>query len=554
MKHSALKVTLCALVLGVIFDAMLYNSYEMGLNILLMQLAVLAVFYGMMHHAKLTISKQTVIASIFALLFAGTFVIWTSTIGLTLCTLGLLGANTFLVLFAWGHHGIFYHPLSIVADTMRYGIQTLITRFGIISDIRLPKTGERGSAIARGTLIAIPILIIFFLLFLSSDLMLQNKTQAIQTWLENIFGPFNLVAHMMIIVFFTLVFLLILASMFWKRLNIDLPEVAVSHSIIESTVILIGSNALFLFFLIFQGFYLFGGQDAFNTLEELTYSQYAVAGFNQLAVVAILVLLLILTLRYFHGTKINSKLVWISEVALLAQTAALLVSAWSRLTMYVEEYGFTPARLFGFWFFLLSGILLILLCIHIIRSTKQNNYITQALLIIGCAILIFTATSPDALTVRLNIARAQQTGELDAFPLFNDLSAEAYPLMDMVLSGKSYQKMIGVMDTKITDYCVFLEKPNELIEYTLVPNPEIDEDLAKDIFVRYDKELFYYHWLSTGEDAGFQSLRDDWRTWNLARALIPAGTETDNTDPIENIPYPTKEIANACGMYVGDAK
>lgn len=554
MKHSALKVTICALVLGVIFDALLYHSYEMGLNILLMQLAVLVVFYGMMHHAKLTITKQTVIASIFALLFAGTFVIWTSTIGLTLSMLGLFGANTFLVLFAWGHHGIFYHPLSIAVDTLRYSVQTFISRFAIISDIRLPKTGERGSAIARGALIAIPILIIFFLLFLSSDLMLQNKTQAMQIWLESILGPFNLIAHLLIIGFFTLVFLLILASMFWKRLDINLPKIADSHSIIESAVILIGSNALFLFFLIFQSFYLFGGQDAFNSLEGLTYSQYAVAGFNQLAVVAILVLLLILTLRHFHGTKIDSKLVVIAEVALLVQTAALLTSAWARLTMYVSEYGFTPARLFGFWFFIVCAILIILLCIHIIRSTKQNNFITQSLLIVGCAMLIFTAISPDALTVRLNIARAQNTGELDAFPLFNDLSAEAYPLMDMVLSGESYQEMIGVMDTEITDYCVFLEKPNALDEYIIVPDPGIDEDLAEDIFARYDKELFYYHWLSTSEDVRFQSRRDDWRTWNLARVLVPAGIETDSVDPTENSPYPVNEIANACGMYVGDAK
>ncbi|MBU4315405.1 DUF4173 domain-containing protein, partial [Patescibacteria group bacterium] len=405
MKHSALKVTLCALVLGVIFDALVYKTNEMGLNILLMQIAVLAVFFGLMYHAKLTITKQTIIAGAFAFLFAGTFVIWTSTIGLTLSMLGLLGANTFLVLFAWGHHGIFYHPLSIAVDTLRYGMQTLLTRFGIISDIRIPKTGEHGSAIARGAIITIPILIIFFLLFLSSDLMLQNKTQAVQVWLESIFGPFNLIAHVIIIGFFTLVFLLILASMFWKRLDITLPKIANSHSIIESAVILIGSNALFLFFLIFQGFYLFGGQNAFEAFPDISYSQYAVAGFNQLAVVAILVLLLILTLRHFHGVKINSKLVAVAEIALLAQTTALLISAWVRLSMYVAEYAYTPARLFGFWFFIVSAILIITLGVHIIRSITQNKYITQALLILGCSILIFTAISPDALTVRLNIAR-----------------------------------------------------------------------------------------------------------------------------------------------------
>ncbi len=514
-----------------------------------MQITVLAVIFVLKHHEKSGINKKTIIASAFALLYSATFAIWTSDIGIALSILGLLASNTFLILFAWGHHGIFNHPFSIVVDLMRYGIQTTLTRLGILGDITLPRTNKNTTAIIRGLIIAIPIIIIFFLLFLSSDLMLEAKTQVIQIWLSDTFGQYNLIVHAFIIGFFAFVFLITLASMFWKKLDISPPSTKDSHSRIESLVILGLSNILFLSFLAFQGFYLFGGQEAFDSLGELTYSQYAVSGFNELAVVAILVLLLILTLRHFHNSNNSSKWLKITEIGLLAQTVTLLASAWLRLSMYVGEYGYTPSRLFGFWFFTLCVVLIATLVIHIIKSIDQHKYTSQALVITGCAMLLFTAIAPDALTVRLNIIRAQETGELDAFPLFNELSAEAYPLMDMVLSNELYQEMIGIMDTEITDYCAFIvtvfDSTNPY-SYFLVNSLGDDENISLDLEVRQDRALFYFDWHAEG--SSFQINQNDWRTWNLANALVPVKTISNNADPIQDMPYPIEDIVNACGM------
>jgi hypothetical protein len=522
-----------------------------------MQIAVLAVIYTLMRHTKLAISKQTTIAGIFAVLFAGTFAIWTSDIGLSLSAVGLLASNGFLVLFTWGHHGIFHHPFFIIIDSVKYGIETLLTRLWIFGDISFPKTNEKGSAIVRGAVVAIPILIIFFLLFLSSDIMLQEKTSGLQTWFSNTFGEYNLIIHALIIGLFTFIFLLIFASMFWKRLEIALPKIANAHSKIESMVILLSSNALFLFFLIFQGFYLFGGQKAFEKLD-ITYSEYAVAGFNQLAVVSVLVLLLILTLRHFHGARTESKIIKFSELGLLAQTIALLISAWARLTMYVEQYGYTPSRLFGFWFFALSTILIMMLAAHIIKSTAQNKYISEALIIVGCAMLLFTALSPDALTVRLNMTRALETQnkEIDPFPLFHQLSADAYGLMDHVLTSNQYE--IGlIQNASITDYCgsvrAHYDEDNKIYNFTIIPE---NNEFGDDIIIRQEIARFQNRWLAIPNENDVYSARNfrnaDWRSWNFARTLLPDGT-IDEIDE-NGIPYPANTIAHACGMNEGDSR
>ncbi|MFA6132084.1 MAG: DUF4153 domain-containing protein [Patescibacteria group bacterium] len=555
MKHSALRIALFALFLGVVFDTLLYQAYVPGINIFLLQIAVCAVLYFLIRPTDVKLTKQILVAGIFSLLFAGTFAIWTSPIGLALSVIGLVCANALLILFVWGHHGIFQHPFSIIGDTLRYSIEVFLTHVNIFGDIRLPKMGTKGSAIVRGCLVALPILIIFSLLFVSSDLMLQIKTQNIQIWLSNVFGPYNIVAHLFFVVLFTLFFLIVLAATFWKRLNFSLPKITESHSRIESAVILLTSNALFLFFLVFQGYYLFGGQKAFASIENLTYSEYAVAGFNQLAVVATLVLLLILTLRHFHGSEIKMKLVSFTEFGLLVQTIALLISAWIRLQMYVGEYGFTPARLFGFWFFLSSALLAALLGVHIARSLSQAKFISQALVFMGCAMLIFTACAPDALTVRLNIARAEQTGKLDPFPLFDQLSAEAFPLMSTVLFSDQYP--IGKLDAAITDYCPFVRahyRDGYILNFTLIPEPLKDEALATDVYIRQEIADFQNRWLTQpvnkeGENK-FHFRNADWRSWNLARVFLP--TETQNPIITYGIPFPADQIANACGMYVGD--
>jgi len=555
MKHSALKIALFSLLLGIVFDILLYQAYMPGINIFLLQIAVCAVLYFLMHPTDTKLTKQIIVAGIFSLLFASTFAIWTSPIGLTLSAAGLICANIFLVLFAWGHHGVFRHPFSIVGDTLRYGFEVFLTRVNIFGDIRLPKMSTKGSAIIRGCLIALPILIIFFLLFVSSDLMLQIKTQDLQIWLSDVFGPYHIVTHFFLIALFTLFFLLVLAATFWKRLNFSLPKIAENHNHIESTIILLASNALFLFFLIFQGYYLFGGQKAFDNIENLTYSEYAVSGFNQLAIVAILVLLLILTLRHFHGSEIKMKLVSLAELGLLVQTIALLISAWTRLQMYVVEYGFTPARLFGFWFFLSSALLSILLGVHIVRAVSQAKFMSQALVFMGCAMLIFTACAPDALTVRLNIARAEQTGKLDPFPLFDQLSAEAYPLMSTVLFSDQYP--IGKLNTTITDYCPFVRahyRKGYIFNFTFIPESLKDEALATDVYVRQEIADFQNRWLAQPVNKEgvnkFHFRNADWRSWNLARAFLP--TETQNLIITYGIPFPADQIANACGMYVGD--
>lgn len=543
MKHLEWKLLGAALLLAIIFDVLFYKTEGLGLNVFLMQIAILGVSIGLAKYRKHSIPAGTWVAGSFALLYSITFVIWTSAIGTAMSFLGLIVSNIIFASYLLGHHGKFHHPLHAIADGFRYTAETFFTKISILGRLKFHSLSIRNSSVVRGILITIPIVLMFLALFLGSDLILQQRAQGITHWLDTFLSSGDVIAHVFIIGFWTILFLVFFAAAFWKRMTFDdLKHLVIKHNI-ESAIVLVSVNLLFLAFIIFQAVYLFGGQSAWENIEGITYSEYAVQGFNELATVAILVVFLILSLRYFHTEKTQRKLIHAFELVLIGQTLLIVFSAWKRMALYVAQYDFTPARLFGFWFFILAAAILLLLAYHIARKIPQYKFIQQGLILTGIATLLFTMSAPDALSVRLNTARAENN-QLDPFPLFNDLSAEAYLVMNNVLKSGDYDT--GLLDTTITDYCPFVRahyNDSKIVSFTLIPDSNIREDLREDFELRREIARFDNKWSR-------KATQHDWRSWNLSRSNLQEQEHIDD----RGIPFPADKVAEACGMRVGDQK
>lgn len=113
----------------------------------------------------------------------------------------------------------------------------------------------------------------------------------------------------------------------------------------EVAVVLVLVNALFLAFGIFQARYLFGGE-ANITEAGFTYADYARRGFGELVLVALIVLALGLalqrvTVRSGRPAALGFKAL---TVLLILQTGVLLASAFTRMRLYEEAYGFSQLR------------------------------------------------------------------------------------------------------------------------------------------------------------------------------------------------------------------
>ncbi|MFH1712437.1 MAG: DUF4173 domain-containing protein, partial [Patescibacteria group bacterium] len=428
MKKNAWIIALIALSLGVWFDIIFFKANYVGLNIFLAEIAFLGAAIGLAYYTKQQTPIRSWVAAGFALAYSATFVFWTSELGLTLSAFGFLMANILFVIFMIGYQAHFKHPIDLIKISTLNLARHLLGRAHVLCELKPAKLSNRGTSIAIGVGISIPILIVFIALFANADAVVDGILKDFSDWLKTFTDVSNSIRHAIMIGFFTFGFLLFFAAAFWQRFEIKALQERVPKGKIESAIVLGSVNLLFTTFLIIQAVYLFGGQAAFDAIEGITYSEYVRQGFTQLTVVAVLVVLLSLTLRWIHSERTKGIIVAL-HLSLIVETVLIMISAFIRLQLYIDAYNYTPTRLFGMWMLIVIAVLFGMMFVNIVRNSGQEKLIRNGLLVIGTAALFFTMSTPDATAVKLNIARATADNPLDPFPLFDDLSAEAVPIM-----------------------------------------------------------------------------------------------------------------------------
>ncbi|MEO5963961.1 MAG: DUF4173 domain-containing protein [Candidatus Limnocylindrales bacterium] len=110
---------------------------------------------------------------------------------------------------------------------------------------------------------------------------------------------------------------------------------------VEAATILALVDALFAGFVILQLAYLFGGRDTLS-IAGLTYAEYARHGFFELVAVALLAGTLVVALDLAVAWRGRVQLA--TSLVLLGLTAIVLVSAFVRLRLYQDAYGWTELR------------------------------------------------------------------------------------------------------------------------------------------------------------------------------------------------------------------
>lgn len=280
--------------------------------------------------------------------------------------------------------------------------------------------------VVKGILIAIPVLFIFLLLFSSADLIFQKYVSdliSINIKLEIIFRS-------ILILIATLVYIgAYTYSLREKENQIVSQENNKNHSLghIESSILLGSVNVLFFIFILVQLTYLFGGENNIST-QGFTYAQYARRGFFELIVVAVISLLLLLTIEKYVIKKDTDHALGfkILSTALVAQVILIMLSAFTRLSLYEQAYGFTILRLFVHAFLILITVVFCLLLYKIYKDKRENFFAFRVFISIVLFLAVMNFLNPDAFIARRNIERFATTGKLDIYYL-SHLSSDAIP-------------------------------------------------------------------------------------------------------------------------------
>jgi hypothetical protein len=292
--------------------------------------------------------------------------------------------------------------------------------------------GQQAAPVARGLLLALPIVLILGGLLAAADPIFNN-------WARDLLRvfDFNKLAEYLFRLFYIAILAYVLAGVYLHAVQPGTLEPRPSPTArwfppilgwVEAVVVLGAVNLLFLVFVSIQFWYLFGGQANIST-SGFTYSEYAVRGFNELVMVAVLSLLLYLGVgaAVDHKNPLQQKLSMGLNTLLIAQVLVILVSSFSRLRMYEDAYGFTQLRTYTHILILWMGVLLA--ATIGLEVTRRRHAFALVALLTACGFgLTFGLLNVDGFIAQQNIQRAWSSGKLDGQYL-TILSDDAVPTL-----------------------------------------------------------------------------------------------------------------------------
>ncbi len=172
---------------------------------------------------------------------------------------------------------------------------------------------------------------------------------------------------------------------------------------VEATTILVVVDLLFAVFVALQVAYLFGGRDTLAS-TGLTYAEYARRGFFELVVVAVLAGMLVVGLDVAAGAG-RSRAQQACALLLLALTAVILGSALQRLGLYQAAYGWTELRfvVLASILWLAAGIVALVVLLHLRRTTWTLHVLGVGVL---GALVLLNVVGPQAFVTERNLERA----------------------------------------------------------------------------------------------------------------------------------------------------
>lgn len=313
--------------------------------------------------------------------------------------------------------------------------------------------GKRGKAILRGVLITIPLLLVFGLLLAAADTIFSEMLGSAFDWFKfDIFD--NFIPHTLIVLLLTWFGAAALWHAFTKSATVleiepDQPMFKPFLGMTETSIALISLNLLFAFFLVVQFRYFFAGS-ANVYIDGFTYAEYARRGFFELIAVAVTASVLYFALASFtkRGTPAKRRAFSMMAGILLAQVGVILISAFQRLRLYEQAYGFTNSRLAAHVFMVFVGLLLAALIIMELTRSFRRLGLVLVLGLLAFA-LVMVGLNEDALIAQQNLDRAVQGEKLDAAYLVYGLSNDAVPTlfrtMDQPTLNPALQKKLQLV-------------------------------------------------------------------------------------------------------------
>lgn len=360
-----------------------------------------------------------------------------------------------------------WHRLGFYGDLLKQWILIPLTHiavpFGIMAGwLRIGKGsgpfGGRLGKIAIGLIIALPLLMIVVSLLAAADGIFQSWLSHLPKLIGDEFAQEGLARIFFgsVIAFYTFCFVwgllfrkpktdAALEAAFPKDPHGTATASRESGAYIDSTIaatVLVCVNVVYVLFAAIQFSYLFGAAEGLLPAGT-AYAEYARKGFSELVAISIINMGLLLFGLHFvkKESVLLDRLRQLLLTVLMCCTVVMLISAYGRLSLYEEAYGFTQQRLLVHGFMILLAVMMLAAIVRIWYGRYSLAKVNVALAV--AAYLIMNYANLDARIAENNVERFERTGSID-WAYMSTLSADAAPTL-MKLREK-YPELTEVRD------------------------------------------------------------------------------------------------------------
>jgi hypothetical protein len=287
-------------------------------------------------------------------------------------------------------------------------------------------TNDRAVPLIRGLVLTLPITVLFALLLSSVD-------PTLSVWRDEVERLLSSWEFLPRLVFFGVVLGLSLGALGYamarsaaepRSTEEKKPLIQLGET--ERLMVLSALAGLFTLFLTLQLSYLFGDVARVQG-SGISYAEWARRGFAELTVVATLCGGVMLGLALSAPATVRRRRILIIELIVLGETQVLLHSAFRRVLLYEDAYGFTTMRVYAQAYMLVLAAGLLFLAYELLRHTNARRLLGRAGAVGVMALAGLAIWNHEGWIVRRNVARYEQTGKLDLRYLACDLSARAVP-------------------------------------------------------------------------------------------------------------------------------
>ncbi|MGB7217766.1 MAG: DUF4173 domain-containing protein [Vicinamibacterales bacterium] len=436
-------------VLGGVGDGLLRAPGPPGLNLSLWVASVAVAALALHRRAALALDRERVAWLAIGVVFAAGFA-WRDAPPLKLLALGC--ATLTFALAAHRHSAAWVRRAGVLryAGALALGALHAWTAaaLALVDAARSTpgvETGRAGrwrsaAAVARGLVIAMPLVAVFGALFMSADAVFAKLvTNVLRFDFEEVASHvllFSILAWLSTGYLHGFLTGTELPSFADRGQGIDSRGVAapkwLALGITEVATALAALDLLFLVFVIVQFRYLFGGDALVRVTPDLTYAEYARRGFFELVFAVVLVVPVLLAADWLLDRRSRRDAVVFRGLAgaQIGLVLAIALSALERLRLYHASYGLTESRFYAMVLLVWISAMLFWLAATVLRG-RRGSFAFGTLASGLATLALLFVINPEAVVARTNVARMASADTPVRFDVAyaTSLSADAVPVL-----------------------------------------------------------------------------------------------------------------------------